>query len=778
MRLSKKVTSIFIISTIITISIYKISSNVMINQFYKREVARITGISSGAINRFKSEINKNTGKSKGYTSLISASKMLKDEHGLDDAENELGIKEKFQNDKIKYKFTLSSDLKIEKLYFSDEDYQDVERLLNEVKPLVPENEKRFEGIIASEDAPYLVVIERLKYSKNGELPGYFVTIDPVGNEFFRDLSASMNKDLRLATDLDENIITETRYTSSKEEVKVVVNRESIKSYYKIPTIHGQQEYYLEIIEDLVVTNSTKANLDTFTILIVILCLIINLVVYILIERLVVRRIIRINDEVNKIRESKQISDRIKEEIGNDEISILSRDINYMINVLEDSNNVIIENQKKFSDDMKYLAEYDVVTTLLNRYSLYNYMESLKMQNEEFTIYFIDLDNFKNLNDTLGHSTGDEVLCSAASALLSLEDSNITVGRLGGDEFVVIKKGVYDSVEIKEFGEKILKSLNKTFKYKNYTYELRGSIGTSSYPKHAEDIETLLKYADIAMYKSKENGGNCIDEISRDMLEEIIIEGQLKDAVIQKEFVVYYQPIFELGTNRIIGAEALVRWIKEGKVVSPLKFIPIAKKSGDIVDIDCFVLEEACRFCKEWRDKGEENFEVSVNTSYRFLKKTKFVNELKRILEKYDLPASGLKLEITEDEILDEPKYIINILKEIKMLGVKVSLDDFGIGYSSFNHLKMLPIDTIKIDRSLLLKIEEDDKTSAIIGTLIDLSHTLELDVVCEGVEDNRQLSLLESLECDKIQGYYISRPVVKDEFNKIINKYNKKNYDC
>lgn len=430
---------------------------------------------------------------------------------------------------------------------------------------------------------------------------------------------------------------------------------------------------------------------------------------------------------------------------------------------------ITENRRN-EDEMRYLGNYDVLTGLQNRYSLYNYMAQLKEDGKVFSIFFIDLDNFKSLNDSLGHNSGDEVLCQAAFTLQNLEE-DIEVGRLGGDEFLLVKKGELSKADAENLGNKILRKLNKTFEYKNFNYELKASIGASSFPNHTTDIETLIRYADIAMYKSKNSGGNIIEVFNEEMLEDILIEGLLKKAIDNKEFVVNFQPIYSVNKKMIIGAEALVRWVRDGKVIYPDKFIHIAKRTGDIYEIDNYVLKEACIFCKEKRKEGFKDFQVSVNASYRFLKQHKFIDKLKDVLDEVGLDPNGLKLEITEDEVLEDAKQVVELLKEIKALGVMIALDDFGVGYSSFSYIKILPIDTIKIDRSLLSKIENDRKTVAIIETLIKLAHTLELDVIAEGVEMQDQLDLLKTLNCDKIQGYFISKPIEREEFKKLLEQH-------
>lgn len=395
--------------------------------------------------------------------------------------------------------------------------------------------------------------------------------------------------------------------------------------------------------------------------------------------------------------------------------------------------------KKYAEDMTYLANYDTLTNLLNRHNLLEYLIELISRDEKFSIYFIDLDDFKNINDTLGHNTGDEILRVIADRLTDLYSDDITVGRLGGDEFIVVKRGESDLDNIKDIAEETLKLLNKNIQFSRYNFSLKASIGISCYPDHAEDVFTLLKYADISMYEGKQEGGNKYKIFSEEMLEDLNLES---------------------------------RWISPTGIISPTKFIPLAKKNGDIIRIDEFVLKESCEFCKKMRRLTEEDFKVSVNISYTALKQINFLERVMSIVNESNVNPNFIKIEITEDEIIDNIESTVKILNKLRKLGFNIALDDFGVGYSSFNYIKTLPLDTLKIDRSLLISVENDKKTFAIIKTLINLAHTLGLDVVCEGVEMKNQLELLTNIECDKIQGYYISKPLNLNDFYKLILNFN------
>lgn len=887
MKLSKKIVILFMTISLVTVTLYMISMGFVSKYLYSGEVTRISGIASGCINRVNGEVSKVIGKGNDYTSLLSSADTYNEKLNETNALEELGIINKFRNDNIDFKVVLDSNFnekeKFESKDLSDRSKSEYSILLNKIKTIIKEKKDVKKGYITGKEGLYI-----FSYNKKYNSSDYVVIIDSFDDGFIENVSKDMNRNVALLKEIDATGEVEDSKLNSGENIKLVTNETDVNAYYKIECVDGEN-YYIKVSEPLVVKESHKLNMFIISVIFISINIIINLILIVLMKNIVVKRVERISEGINRIKEHKDLKERLELDNSSDEISKLTSDINEMFDALETSNNLFMENEEKSikllegldngyayfgeimdeegnvvdanlldvnasmsrilnipkknlyrmtfkeiffdkindeefirdilssgkrdgetlskncialgnnnwasiavypienhhfamlltditenrrnEDEMRYLGNYDVLTGLQNRYSLYNYMAQLKEDGEVFSIFFIDLDNFKSLNDSLGHNSGDEVLCQAAFTLQNL-GQDIEVGRLGGDEFLLVKKGELSKTDAENLGNKILRKLNKTFEYKNFNYELKASIGASSFPNHTTDIETLIRYADIAMYKSKNSGGNNIEVFNEEMLEDILIEGLLKKAIDNKEFVVNFQPIYSVNKKKIIGAEALVRWVRDGRVIYPDKFIHIAKRTGDIYEIDNYVLREACIFCKEKRKEGFKDFQVSVNASYRFLKQHKFIDKLKNVLEEVGLEPDGLKLEITEDEVLDDAKRILELLKEIKALGVLIALDDFGVGYSSFSYIKILPIDTIKIDRSLLSKIENDRKTVAIIETLIKLAHTLELDVIAEGVEMQDQLELLKSLNCDKIQGYFISKPIDREEFENLLEKHN------
>lgn len=424
----------------------------------------------------------------------------------------------------------------------------------------------------------------------------------------------------------------------------------------------------------------------------------------------------------------------------------------------------ISENKRFAEEMKHLANYDVLTGIRNRFCIYNYLEELKKKNEKFSIYYIDLDHFKTINDTLGHNVGDEVLVRTADTISKMGGEEFVVGRLGGDEFLGIREGSYSILQLKEFGEEILKNLNAVKSYNDYPYKIEASLGASRFIDDTDDIETLLKYGDVALYKSKKAGRNKVMVFDSEMREESIVQNEVKSAIEEGKILVYYQPIYDVKIENSHEAEALIRWKKGYEILDPMKFILIAKESDDIIDIDTMVFNKSCQFCKKRRDSGEKYFEVSVNTSMKFLLQNDLLSIVKRVLMENDLEPSAVKFDISEEEVVKDMNSIKPILEDLHKLGIKIALDSFGMGYSSFNYIKELPLDSIKIDKSLLSKVEKDKKTLVIIEALVKLAHNLNIEVVVEGVEEKEQYDYLKELSCDKIQGYFISKAVPEEEF--------------
>lgn len=436
----------------------------------------------------------------------------------------------------------------------------------------------------------------------------------------------------------------------------------------------------------------------------------------------------------------------------------------------------IQDKTQAEDQLRHYVYYDPLTELPNRkMMLENFNMMLENKNNRFAIFFVDLDGFKHINDNFGHQVGDKVLKNVAAKLKSVIGPNDTISRIGGDEFIIMLTNIKYNSYIREIGERIQKVLKKPFVYNNEPLIVGASIGISIAPEHGADSDTLIRKADLAMYQVKENGGYDYEIYSIKMEEKVIdkleIKMKLNRAMENNEFVIYYQPIMDLKSMKVLNSEALIRWKQGDRIIPPSEFIPIAKSVGEIISIDNWMIENACMQCKKWNELGLSEFSVSVNTSYSQLKQPEFVTFVQNILDVYSFPSRCLNFEITEDEAMEDAETIINVLTQLKNIGIKISLDDFGTGYSSLNYVNKLPIDKVKIDRSLVMNLEKDYKNTLIIKSIIEMGHSLNIKIVAEGIETENQLKILNDLGCDFIQGYLIGKPMEVPDFeDKFINK--------
>jgi polar amino acid transport system substrate-binding protein len=425
-----------------------------------------------------------------------------------------------------------------------------------------------------------------------------------------------------------------------------------------------------------------------------------------------------------------------------------------------------------------LAYYDALTGLPNR-ALLNEQLALDLclaneKNEKVAIIFIDLDNFKSVNDTLGHSVGDELLIVVSELIKNCLEETDTPTRLGGDEFILIIPKMASLESITILSRKILKALNNPLNIGEHELYVTASIGISIYPDHGLDGNTLLKCADMAMYKAKEQGKNkfCLyrSEMNAPVIERLNMEKSLRKAIILNEFVVYYQPQIDINTGKIVGSEALVRWLhpKLG-LIPPLKFIPLAEETGLIIPIGEFVLREACKQNKAWQDLGHPPIPVSVNLSARQFEQENLVEIIEGILTETGMDSSLLDLEITESLAIKDFSTTIKVLNQLKEKGIQVSLDDFGTGYSSLTYLKQLPLNSLKIDKSFIDNIATDPIDGSITRVVIELAQMLNLTVIAEGIEHSNQLDFIKKYDCNKAQGFLFSKPIPAQDFQVLLS---------
>lgn len=418
------------------------------------------------------------------------------------------------------------------------------------------------------------------------------------------------------------------------------------------------------------------------------------------------------------------------------------------------------------------ARIDALTELPNRFLFMEQLQKEIAQNQRserrLAVLYIDLDRFKMVNDSYGHSIGDELLREAGERLHNCIYEGDTVARLGGDEFAVIISELDSEQTAKFVAEKIIDILGQPFIINSKKNVLAASIGIAIHPQDGETIADLMRNADIAMYRAKEKGGNQYIFFEENMNTEInkraAIERGLRDAISERQFVLYYQPQVEPKSGSVRGVETLVRWNHpDWGFVSPDVFMPVAENTGLIVDIGCMILKNACAQYRQWMDEGIQLDYIAVNVSVKQFQQPNFLQLVKQVLDENRLPPHCLELEITESVLMDDTDVVIAMLAKIKDLGVQLSIDDFGTGYSSMSYLEQLPFDTIKIDMSFVRKIRENGEGGTIAATIAAMAHALNKKIVAEGVELQSQLEFLIQCDCELIQGYYYSRPLPADQ---------------
>jgi diguanylate cyclase (GGDEF)-like protein len=438
----------------------------------------------------------------------------------------------------------------------------------------------------------------------------------------------------------------------------------------------------------------------------------------------------------------------------------------------------ITDRKRAEGRIHHLAFFDALTNLPNR-SLFNRLVQQSLteatrSNSCSALLFIDLNRFKPVNDTLGHRVGDLVLQEIANRFrASLRGADV-VSRLGGDEFVVAVLDIASRDHASNVAQKLLASLEDPIVIDGNELKLGASIGISIFPEDGHDTETLLRLADIAMYRAKETGGDGFVFFSEDMnrraVDRLNLETGLRRAIERNELLLHYQPKVSITSGRIVGAEALVRWKHpERGMVPPGEFIPLAEETGLIVQVGTWVLEAACRQARAWQDAGLPVTKIAVNLSARDFSAS-LPERVQNVLARHGIGAEWLELEITEGMLMHNTDKVISMMDEIAALGISLSLDDFGTGYSSLSYLKRFPINTLKIDRSFVINIPDDGDDCAIAGAIVSMSKQLKHNVIAEGVESAEQLLFLRTLGCDEIQGYLFSPPVPAEKFEAMVRE--------
>jgi diguanylate cyclase (GGDEF)-like protein len=433
--------------------------------------------------------------------------------------------------------------------------------------------------------------------------------------------------------------------------------------------------------------------------------------------------------------------------------------------------------KEEQQELFNLSTKDPLSGLYNRLSLIekiNWLISKAQRSDtQFAVLFLDLDNFKNINDSRGHEFGDQVLKHIAGILLTSVRDNDIVSRIGGDEFVIVLPDIEDNDAILEVIKRIQKSLFTPIVFDNFKYHVTCSIGITIYPKDGESVTELLKNADIAMYKSKALGKNNFhfytESLNNEIQEKMKIQRLMINALEEGNFKLYYQPKVDIETNKIIGCEALIRLIDPVHgLIPPNKFINIAEENNFIIPLGNWIIEEATAQLKLWENTPLQDIKLSINVSGVQFKNKNLFSILESAIANID--PSKLEIELTESVLMNDFDEKLKVIHSFKTLGLSLSLDDFGTGYSSLSYLKQIPFDTLKIDKSFIDDIE-NKKEQSFVNMIITIAEELDLEVIAEGVENKEQLKYLKEMRCSQYQGYYCSKPLPVEEFEALFNRH-------
>lgn len=434
-----------------------------------------------------------------------------------------------------------------------------------------------------------------------------------------------------------------------------------------------------------------------------------------------------------------------------------------------------ENQEQ----IKKLAYYDTVTNLPNRVLFTDRLDvelaKCKANNSKGMVLFLDLDEFKKVNDTMGHDFGDELLKNIGQILVQCVGENNTVARFGGDEFLVLIPEFDNHMDAKKIADKVLNNFKSSLHIGDKEIYVTPSIGIAIYPDDGSTVQMIIRNVDTAMYAAKGNGKNTFYFFDKDISEAVLrkteVEKGLRDALKNDELYINYQPQIDIKTGMIHGLEALIRWnSKKLGFVSPMEFIPIAEETGIIKELGEWIIRTACKESKRMKKKGLKFNTISVNVSALQLQQPDFIEKVRSILEEEQLEPHFLEIEITESILMKRLEDNVKRLDELRGIGVKTALDDFGTGYSSLRYLRMLPLDTLKIDKSFIDRICINESDKDITDGIIQLAHKINLDVVIEGVEEKDQVELLKDMRCNLIQGYYFSKPLPIDKMEDLLEK--------
>jgi len=659
--------------------------------------------------------------------------------------------------------------------------QHLKKLLNEYK-LLQTNEIVVSELIVNNEQPYIYMIKKVKgYDSYVFMIMNFKNIELLLSNFEDEITGDKpvyivdkNKHIILSTDnVTQTNITykDTKKIDKHNQLDEGIyhfidskNDEILLSYDEVYEFGVNDALGWRVISSIPISmineyvNQSLYKNKQISIVI----LIIVFIILMLLSRNIVHSIQKVIKVANNI-SSGDYSARVLGKNTTTEFQVLSSALNSMAQKIQTRTNKL-EEQKLLLEN---LAHYDSLTQIPNRVLFKDRIEQAIVKAHRhksmFALFYIDLDEFKQINDSFGHDTGDDILRTITSRVSSALREEDTFSRLGGDEFTIILEDLSDMSAAALIAEKVINTIKKPLKVDGHTFKVSTSIGISIYPKDTNDRAELIKFSDIAMYKAKSEGKDNYQFYSKEMtnqsLQRIKMKHSIEYGIENNEFEVHYQPQFNVSSNQLVGMEALIRWNHHSKgYIAPLDFLPLAQESNLIIKLDQWVMKTAMRQIVQWRKKGLNPGRVALNLSIKHLQNNAFMDILKSTLNETGCQADWIELEVTESHIMNDFEESIVKLKEINSLGIKVSVDDFGTGYSSLSYLKLLPIDKLKIDKSFVDDLCTSADDLAIVKAIIALCESLNLVVLAEGVETQEQSDVLVEHGCEVIQGYLYAKP--------------------
>lgn len=680
-----------------------------------------------------------------------------------------------------------------------------EALLKYIKDhsLLQNNDVKYRksGIVTlnGKDLILLSICPILTSAGEGPINGYIVLganftekkIADIGKELSSEIKLTFFKDFeydRKFFDLKDD----------KIQIDAVSDQKIIGRAF-LDDIDGKHLLLLSIEKNRDINNIGEAGIKATLWLLLGLFFLFAIIITVILDRGILLRFQELSNDIRKIGEGKDLSVRLKRQNIDDELTDVSNEINGMLGALERSQLFLSKSEsalkkaieklqdevlehEKTQEQIKYIAYHDTLTGLPNRNLLNELLvHSITLaerNNKCMAVLFLDIDGFKMINDIKGHGMGDQILQEVAERLLKTLRKSDVIARHGGDEFIVIIEELDNCSGVELIANKIINCFQEPFHLENQDYFLTTSVGVAVYPADGQTPDMLIKNADIAMYKAKENGKNqylFCTPVMKDVANETMeLSTNLYRAIEKNELELYYQPQLSCHNNQIMGVEALIRWRHPVMgLISPAKFIPIAEKTGLILPIGEWVLRTACQQNKKWQEQGLPKIRMGVNLSLRQFHNNDLLNLVESVLKETKLAPQYLELEITETIAMKEKSYIINTLNAFRQIGVSIAIDDFGTEYSSLSYLKHLPVDRLKVAMQFIRGIGIDHKDEALAKGIIVLAKSIGMNVIAEGVETKEQLEFLKNHNCDEIQGYYFFKPLIEAEMTKLLITYNK-----